>query len=73
MSGLLAWLVYLGVHLFYLVGFRNRVSVFVSWAWSYATYRRGARLIPRLMTERRQPHAGDTVMAHPASPSPSLP
>ncbi len=45
MSGLIAWLAWLLVHLVYLVGFRNRVVVLINWAWSYVTYRRGARLI----------------------------
>jgi NADH dehydrogenase len=33
------------VHLFFLVGFRNRLAVFFSWAWTYLTFNRGARLI----------------------------
>ncbi|MEM9491345.1 MAG: NAD(P)/FAD-dependent oxidoreductase [Myxococcota bacterium] len=45
LAGLSAWLLWLGVHLMFLVGFRNRVSVFFSWAWSYVTFQRGARLI----------------------------
>jgi len=45
MSGFLAWLAWLFVHLWYLIGFRNRVIVLFEWCWSYATYRRGARLI----------------------------
>ena len=44
-SGTLAWLSWVSVHLFFLVGFRNRVSVFLSWAWTYLTFNRGARLI----------------------------
>ncbi|MGD2136245.1 MAG: NAD(P)/FAD-dependent oxidoreductase [Gemmatimonadales bacterium] len=40
-----AWLVWLFVHLMYLVGFENRVLVFVQWAWSYVTRNRGTRLI----------------------------
>jgi NADH dehydrogenase len=44
--GTVAWLIYIGVHLVYLAGFRNRISAFASWAWSYLTYSRGARLIP---------------------------
>jgi len=43
--GLLAWLVWLFVHIYYLVGFRNRVLVVIQWAWSYFRFRRGARLI----------------------------
>jgi NADH dehydrogenase len=45
MSGLLAWLAWLAVHIWYLIGFRNRFMVMIDWAWSYFTYRRGARLI----------------------------
>ncbi len=44
-SGTIAWLSWVTVHLFFLVGFRNRVSVFISWAWTYLTFNRGARLI----------------------------
>jgi NADH dehydrogenase len=44
-SGLLAWLTWLFVHIFFLIGFRNRFVVMFSWAWSYFTYDRGARLI----------------------------
>jgi NADH:ubiquinone reductase (H+-translocating) len=45
LSGLLAWLAWLLVHIWYLIGFRNRLLVMFDWAWSYLTYRRGARLI----------------------------
>ena len=45
MSGAFAWLVWLLVHIYYLVGFRNRVLVVIQWAWSYFRFRRGARLI----------------------------
>ena len=44
-SGLLAWLAWMGVHIFFLIGFRNRVSVFVSWARTYIRLRDGVRLI----------------------------
>jgi NADH:ubiquinone reductase (H+-translocating) len=44
-SGFIAWLAWLFVHILFLIGFRNRVIVFVQWAWSYFTYERGARLI----------------------------
>jgi NADH:ubiquinone reductase (H+-translocating) len=44
-SGLLAWLSWLFIHIFFLIGFRNRLSVMLQWAWSYFTYERGARLI----------------------------
>ena len=44
-SGYLAWLLWLFVHLFFLIGFENRVLVFLQWAWSYFTWNRRARLI----------------------------
>jgi len=44
-SGFVAWLAWLFVHIFFLIGFQNRVLVFIQWAWSYFTYERGARLI----------------------------
>jgi len=49
LSGLTAWLLWSFAHLWFLVGFRNRIVVFLDWAWAYATFDRGARLI----TERR--------------------
>jgi NADH dehydrogenase len=45
MKGFLAWLMWLFVHLLFLMGMRNRVSVFVHWVWSYFTWQRGARII----------------------------
>jgi NADH dehydrogenase len=45
LSGLVAWIVWLTVHLFYLVGFQNRVLVFIRWSVSFITRGRGARLI----------------------------
>jgi NADH:ubiquinone reductase (H+-translocating) len=44
-SGFIAWLAWLFIHIFFLIGFRNRLLVFIQWAWSYLTYERGARLI----------------------------
>jgi len=44
-SGMIAWLAWLFVHLLYLVGFKNRISVFLQWTWSYFFSKRGARLI----------------------------
>jgi len=44
-SGFPAWFLWLFVHLMYLVGFRNRLLVFIEWAWAYLTYQRSARLI----------------------------
>ena len=47
-SGPLAWLAWLFVHLIFLIGFRNRTSVFFQWAYSYCSYKRSARLITNL-------------------------
>ena len=44
-SGLLAWLTWLFVHLIFLVGFRNKISVMMQWVYSYLTYKRSARII----------------------------
>ena len=44
-SGFVAWLSWLFVHILFLIGFQNRLLVFIQWAWSYVTYERGARLI----------------------------
>jgi NADH:ubiquinone reductase (H+-translocating) len=45
LTGTPAWVTWLFLHLMFLVGFRNRITVFVNWAWSYLTYDRGPRLI----------------------------
>jgi NADH dehydrogenase len=44
-SGLLAWAMWLGIHIAFLIGFRNRIFVLLEWAWAYFTFNRGARLI----------------------------
>ena len=44
-SGLLAWLFWLFAHIYFLIGFRNRLMVMVDWAWAYFTYERGARVV----------------------------
>ncbi len=44
-SGWFAWITWLVVHIYFLTGFKNRLFVVLSWAWSYLTFRRGARLI----------------------------
>jgi NADH dehydrogenase len=46
-SGFFAWLAWLGVHIVYLIGFRNRVFVLFEWAWAYFTFQRSARIITR--------------------------
>ena len=53
LSGLPAWWFWLLVHIFFLIGFRNRMMVFTDWAWSYWTYQRSARIIFELPDDTR--------------------
>src|SRR5207244_904452 len=46
-NGFLAWAAWLGVHIFYLISFRNKLLVLMEWAWAYLTFQRGARLITK--------------------------
>lgn len=57
LSGYIAWLAWLWLHLVTLLGFRNRVSVFISWVWNYWTYDRSVRII----LEHR-PHRVDSLV-----------
>jgi NADH:ubiquinone reductase (H+-translocating) len=45
LTGRIAWLVWGLAHIYFLIGFRNRIAVAFDWLWSYLTYQRGARLI----------------------------
>jgi NADH dehydrogenase len=45
LKGTIGWLAWLVIHIYFLVGFRNRVAVVLQWAWAYVTFKRGARLI----------------------------
>lgn len=69
-GGFIAWLLWIFVHIFFLIGFRNRVSVMLEWAWAYFTYERGARLITRASPtlDRHTPPFGTPVPA----PAPAL-
>ncbi|HXM33196.1 MAG TPA: NAD(P)/FAD-dependent oxidoreductase [Chthoniobacterales bacterium] len=55
LSGLPAWLVWLFVHIIFLVGFRNRIAVMMEWAWAYFTFNKGARLITRNFQAETRP------------------
>jgi len=57
LKGRLAWLAWLFIHIFFLVGFRNRVLVFIQWAWAYLTFDKGARLITRNFQSEQRPPA----------------
>lgn len=52
LTGYIAWLLWVFVHILYLAGFRNRVSVLIQWGYAYLTYHRGARLISGQMAQR---------------------
>jgi NADH dehydrogenase len=76
LSGLFAWLAWLFVHVWYLIGFRNRLFVLLTWAWSYVTYKRGARLITgdrpweRMQALTSRAEGEDTVSLNPSRPPP---
>jgi len=57
LSGRLAWLAWLFVHIVFLVGFRNRLLVLIQWAWAYLTFDKGARLITRNFQSEQRPPA----------------
>jgi NADH dehydrogenase len=66
LSGFPAWVTWLTVHIFFLIGFRNRLSVMAAWVWNYITFTRGARLITgdqRLPGWQDQLDAGPTKKA----------
>lgn len=65
LDGFVAWMAWCFVHIFYLIGFRNRMLVFLQWVWSYVRYRRGARLI----TQREWKLVEPTIEAGTASPA----
>ena len=74
MSGFPAWFTWLTVHIFFLIGFRNRIAVFAAWIWTYFTFTRGARLITgdqRLPGWQDQLDAGPPKTAGPAKPAES--
>ena len=53
-SGLIAWFIWMSVHLMLLVDFRNRLVVFVNWAWSYVNFDKGTRLIVRKYNRQKK-------------------
>jgi NADH dehydrogenase len=54
-SGFIAWIIWVFVHIFTLVGFRNRARIFGEWIWLYLTFNRGVRLITSRYSERDRP------------------
>jgi NADH dehydrogenase len=71
-GGFPAWLAWLGLHLIFLIGFRNRLSVLLDWSWNYVTFQRGARLIlPMESDDSEGPYAGTGVNSPAGSDSPA--
>ncbi len=68
-SGWFAWLAWLFVHLIFLIGFRNRVAVLLQWSYSYVAYKRGARIITGVRTEKPTT-PGPIATSGPIRPSP---
>jgi NADH:ubiquinone reductase (H+-translocating) len=68
LSGFIAWITWVVVHLWYLVGFQNRVIVFIRWLFSFATHGRGARLITGEVVERGERPAPSGAASTRASP-----
>ena len=54
LTGFVAWLLWSVAHIYFLIGFRNRLSVALNWAWNYLTFQRGARLITGLTGSRME-------------------
>jgi NADH dehydrogenase len=65
-SGFPAWVTWLTVHIFFLIGFRNRLAVLAAWIWTYFTFTRGARLI---VGDQRLPGWHDQISAGPQEPT----
>ena len=57
-GGFFAWMAWLLIHIFFLIGFRNRFMVIIEWAWAYLTYQRGARLITGTNSRPQPPSKG---------------
>jgi NADH dehydrogenase len=57
-TGFVAWLAWLGIHLLFLVGFRNKISVLLQWFYSYINYKRGSRIITNTAPAHPAPDAG---------------
>jgi NADH dehydrogenase len=68
--GFAAWVLWLVVHILYLVGFRNRVIVLINWAWAYVALSRGARLITGDIEHEPEHHAVHAVASVPREPAP---
>jgi NADH dehydrogenase len=75
LTGFIAWLAWLALHIVYLIGFRNRIVVMLDWAWAYFAYRRGSRLITGHRLEAGTPtrDVAEEPLGLPAAHSPDAP
>jgi NADH dehydrogenase len=73
LSGFSAWLLWSIAHIYFLIGFRNRLAVALNWAWNYVTYQRGTRLITGISGSRIEDvlPAGQPLTGKPVTLSPS--
>jgi NADH dehydrogenase len=78
MSGFIAWVAWLTIHIFFLIGFRNRLAVLFNWAWAFFTLRRNAQLItgedlkllPQLGARPARPDGPVAAQNEPRAPTP---
>jgi NADH dehydrogenase len=54
LHGMPAWVLWSAAHIYYLIGFRNRITVVLNWVWNYVTFQRGTRLITGLSGSRME-------------------
>ena len=66
--GRIGWLMWLGLHLVYLIGFRNRLAVLVNWSWNYLTYDHSARTLVESTPDSARPHLDAVIGADPIRP-----
>jgi NADH:ubiquinone reductase (H+-translocating) len=68
LSGFVAWLLWSGAHIYFLIGFRNRLAVALHWLWNYITFQRGTRLITGISGSRIEDVRSEAEMAPPTAP-----
>jgi NADH dehydrogenase len=79
MTGFIAWLIWSIAHIYFLIGFRNRLAVVLNWGWNYLTFQRGTRLITGLTGSRMspmetaEPEAPNMIVPQTAAKPASLP
>jgi NADH dehydrogenase len=78
LSGFVAWVAWLTIHIFFLIGFRNRLAVLFNWAWAFFTLRRNAQLItgedlkllPHMSARTARPDGPMPAQNEPTAPTP---